>query len=83
MLMQKVQSAQIVGQHVQPVQVVAQEEVQLVQVVAQDEPLQLVEHQEVQPKPPEQGLPRRSNRSVRRRFENLCEENLSNFSMQM
>ena len=34
------------------------------------------------PEPPDQALPRRSNRrSVRRKFENLCEENLSNFKM--
>ena len=34
---------------------------------------------ELQPEPPDQGLPRRSSRrSVRRKYENLCEENLSN-----
>jgi hypothetical protein len=34
---------------------------------------------ELQPEPPDQGLPRRSSRrSVRRKYENLCEKNLSN-----
>jgi hypothetical protein len=34
---------------------------------------------ELQPEPPDQGLPRRSSRrSVRRKYENVCEENLLN-----
>ena len=35
------------------------------------------------PDPPDQGLPRKRRRSVRRRFESLCLENLSNFQKQM
>jgi hypothetical protein len=87
---QDVRPDQVVDQDVLPMQHVDHEEVQLVQVVDQDVHLPLVDHEDVQleqqfvqPEPPDQGLPRRSKRSARRRFENLCLENLSNFSMQM
>jgi hypothetical protein len=83
------QDVQLVQQDVRPVQVVDQD-MQLPLLDREDEQpadqvygVLAVSATQLPPDPPDQGLPRRSKRSVRRRFENLCEENLSNFPKQM
>ena len=68
----------VVDQDAQPL-LVDQEE-QLAQPAYHVHDALVVSANELQPEPPDQGLPRRSSRrSVRRRYENLCEENISNF----